>query len=354
MHPARIAELLQPFVGRPTDAAISPDLCHSEERSDEEPAVLSPAQLHHISTYINILLRWNARINLTAIRDPEEIVTRHFGESLFAARHLFPDPALQTIHAREETGDSPLCSRRSLPATVNPAAERPQNAAHGASRGSAGPVTEAPKGRETRPVNNLTPAPERLANDERPSANARLANVRLADLGSGAGFPGIPIKLWAPHIALTLIESNQKKTAFLREIIRALTLTNVNVFPARAQELLRRQPDENPAPKGSTTQPGAGQPSPDQPPFDLVTLRAVERFADILPVAASLVSPGGRLALLIGASQLDHAPTTLPTFSWDPPLPVPHSLSRTLLIAHRSQIATENSTAAHSRENLTS
>src|ERR1700722_16048558 len=90
MHPARIAELLQPFVGRPTDAAISPDLCHSEERSDEEPAVLSPAQLHHISTYINILLRWNARINLTAIRDSEEIVTRHFGESLFAARHLFP------------------------------------------------------------------------------------------------------------------------------------------------------------------------------------------------------------------------------------------------------------------------
>jgi 16S rRNA (guanine527-N7)-methyltransferase len=271
MHPARIAELLRPFVGRPTDAAISPDLCHSEERSDEESAVLSPAQLHHISTYINILLRWNARINLTAIRDPEEIVTRHFGESLFAARHLFP---ISTPKSNSE---------RNYPVP---------------------PVVKA------------------------------LGSV--ADLGSGAGFPGIPIKLWAPHIALTLIESNQKKTAFLREIIRALTLTNVNVFPARAQELLRRQPDENPAPKGTTTQPGAGQPSPDQPPFDLVTLRAVERFADILPVAASLVSPGGRLALLIGASQLDHAQTTLPTFSWDPPLPVPHSLSRTLLIAHRS------------------
>src|ERR1700722_3801481 len=331
MHPARIADLLQPFVGRPTDAAISPDLCHSEERSDEEPAVLSPAQLHHISTYINILLRWNARINLTAIRDPEEIVTRHFGESLFAARHLFPDPALQTIHAREETGDSPLCSRRSLPATVNPAAERPQNAAHGASRGSAGPVTEAPKGRETRPVNNLTPAPERLANDERPSANARLANVRLADLGSGAGFPGIPIKLWAPHIALTLIESNQKKTAFLREIIRALTLTNVDVFPARAQELLRQRPDDNPTAKGSTGQPG------DQSAFELVTLRAVERFADVLSIAASLVSPGGRLVLLVGASQLHPAQTSLPTFSWDPPLPVPQSLSRTILIAHRPE-----------------
>jgi 16S rRNA (guanine(527)-N(7))-methyltransferase RsmG len=282
--------------------------------------------LHHISTYINILLRWNARINLTAIRDPEEIVTRHFGESLFAARHLFPDPALETIHAGVETGDSPLYSRRRLAVTVNPAGERRQNAAPGASRGSAAPATEAPKGRETSPVNNLTPAPERSGNGERPSPNER-----LADLGSGAGFPGIPIKLWAPHIALTLIESNQKKTAFLREIIRALTLTNVDVFPARAQELLRQRPDDNPTAKGSTGQPG------DQSAFELVTLRAVERFADVLPIAASLVSPGGRLALLVGASQLHQAQTSLPTFSWDPPLPVPQSLSRTILIAHRPE-----------------
>jgi 16S rRNA (guanine(527)-N(7))-methyltransferase RsmG len=319
MHLARIAELLQPFVGSSTHTTAHR---HSEPATaGEEPAVLSPAQLNHISTYMNILLRWNARINLTAIRDPEEIVTRHFGESLFAAHHLFPDPALETGHTL----------RRSLPATVNPAAEGRQNADHGASRGSAAPATEAPKGRKTRPVYNLTPAPERSGNDERPSANGRLTNDSLADLGSGAGFPGIPIKLWAPHLALTLIESNQKKTAFLREIIRALTLTNVNVFPARAQELLRQRPGENPAAPGSTGQPGA-----DQSAFDLVTVRAVERFADVLPIAASLVSPGGRLALLVGASQLQQAQTSLPTFSWDPPLPVPQSLSRTLLIAHRS------------------
>jgi 16S rRNA (guanine527-N7)-methyltransferase len=43
-----------------------------------------------LSTYIDLLLKWNARTNLTAIRDPEEIVRRHFGESLFAARHLTP------------------------------------------------------------------------------------------------------------------------------------------------------------------------------------------------------------------------------------------------------------------------
>src|SRR5438874_512586 len=89
MHPARIAGLLQPFLS-PTQ-----NPCHSEQgrRPGEEPAVpaiLSEIQLQHISTYIDILLRWNARTNLTAIRDEEEIVTRHFGESLFAARHLFP------------------------------------------------------------------------------------------------------------------------------------------------------------------------------------------------------------------------------------------------------------------------
>src|SRR5882757_500792 len=46
-----------------------------------------------LSTYLDLLLKWNARTNLTAIRDPEEIVRRHFGESLFAARHLDPDTA---------------------------------------------------------------------------------------------------------------------------------------------------------------------------------------------------------------------------------------------------------------------
>src|SRR5206468_3244719 len=60
---------------------------------------------------------------------------------------------------------------------------------------------------------------------------------KVADVGSGAGFPGITIKLWAPEISLTLIESNQKKATFLKEITRALTLTNVNIQTARAESL---------------------------------------------------------------------------------------------------------------------
>ncbi len=238
MYPARIAELLQPFLSA---------TCHSER--SEESAALSPAQLQSISTYIDILIRWNARVNLTAIRTPEEIVTRHFGESLFAARHLFP-------HAS---------SSYSAPSALK----------------------------------DLDVA---IAEARSPKAEAL-----LADLGSGAGFPGVPIKIWAPNIALTLIESNQKKATFLRELARALTLTNVNIQNARAE----------------TLPPSA---------FDVVTLRAVERLPQVLPVAVSLLNPNGRLALLVSSSQLESIHTTLPTLTWNLPIAIPNSQSRILLI----------------------
>jgi 16S rRNA (guanine527-N7)-methyltransferase len=51
----------------------------------------SESTLLQLSTYLDLLLKWNARTNLTAIRDPEEIVRRHFGESLFAGQHIPPE-----------------------------------------------------------------------------------------------------------------------------------------------------------------------------------------------------------------------------------------------------------------------
>jgi 16S rRNA (guanine527-N7)-methyltransferase len=237
MNSARIAELLEPFI--PAPIAV-PSAGHSElAKAREGSAALSAAQLQDISTYIDILLRWNARINLTAVRDPEAIVTRHFGESLFAARHLVPESS-------------------SVP--------------------SVSPVVEAFES--------------------------------LADVGSGAGFPGLPIKLWAPQLSLTLIESNHKKAAFLREVTRALRLTDVNIQNQRAENL-----------SGTT--------------FQVVTLRAVERFERVLPTAAALVAPAGRLALLIGASQRGSAQESLPQFLWSEPVPLPHSSARVLLIGHR-------------------
>jgi len=336
MELARIAELLEPFL-EAHYASTSSDHCHSEERSAKacpersrrESAALSPAQLQNISTYIDILLRWNARINLTAIRDPEQIVTRHFGESLFAARHLFP-----------ATGS---------------AAERRQNAAHGVSRGSVPPTQQAPEGRKTpasteayqhsyQPAassrgressqNERALAPAGVANNQRPAAHRRIS---LADVGSGAGFPGIPIKLWAPQISLTLIESNHKKATFLREVARALTLTDINIQATRAENLLEKNLlKQDLVDQGIANQDPTKAAQPDRRPhFDVVTLRAVERFPDILPVSAALVAPGGRLALLIGSSQQAHVHASLPAFHWFPPAPVPLSTSRTLLIGTR-------------------
>lgn len=216
MRPERILELLAPYLAA---GGLS-------------SAQLSKGQLQDISTYIDLLMRWNSRVNLTAIRAEEEIVQRHFGESLFAARCLFPAPAEAT--------------------------------------------------------------------------NASGSPVRLADLGSGAGFPGIPIKLWAPSLALTLIESNHKKAAFLSEVVRALTLMNVNIKNVRAETLSES--------------------------FDVVTLRAVERIVETLPVAARLLRAHGRMALLISLPLLDPVRSALPQVSWSIPVPIPVSNSRVLLV----------------------
>ncbi|HVO81453.1 MAG TPA: 16S rRNA (guanine(527)-N(7))-methyltransferase RsmG [Terriglobales bacterium] len=206
MDAGRIAQLLQPFA-----------------------PPLTSAQFENISTYIDILLRWNARVNLTAVREPEAIVTRHFGESLFAAARLFP------------------------------------------------------------------------------AGSELSAQPHVVDVGSGAGFPGLPIKIWAPPIHLTLIESNQKKATFLREVARRLTLTDVDVVAARAEDF----------------PPAAG---------DVVTLRAVERFDRALPVAVRLARVGGRVAGLVGRSQVERARELAAAVRWEDPVAIPQSSSRVLLI----------------------
>jgi 16S rRNA (guanine(527)-N(7))-methyltransferase RsmG len=325
MHPARIAELLEPFLGAHS-ATISSDLCHSEKRSDEESAFLSPTQLQSISTYIDILARWNARINLTAIRNPEEIVTRHFGESLFAARHLFPAP-----------GVGPAAERRQNAAHSLPRASRADRATKGGRAALQGRVTSgekvgalAPEG----PANDKDRFQPALSEAKRPTANDRLS---VADIGSGAGFPGIPLKLWAPQVSLTLIESNHKKATFLHEVARALTLTDINIQTVRAEQLLQQNRNKQDLLTHDLAKQNPGREARQdfRPPFDVVTLRAVERFADVLPLAAALVAPGGRLALLIGAAQQAHVVAALPMFRWPPPFPVPLSKSRTLLIGTR-------------------
>jgi len=216
MDPARIADLLAPFLRAP----------------------LSEIQLRQLSTYLDLLLRWNQRMNLTALRDEESIVTRHFGESLFAAAQLFPHAAAPASGAEDQLAALP----------------------------------------------------------------------HVVDIGSGAGFPGIPIHIWSSRIKSTLIESNNKKVAFLREVCRSLTLTMIDVFPGRAEDF------------------------PSQ--ADVVTLRAVDRFDTILPVAAARVASAGRLALLITSAQTKSA-LALTEFAWANPTPIPASTNRIVLIGQR-------------------
>src|SRR5205807_5645513 len=121
----------------------------------------------------------------------------------------------------------------------------------------------------------------------------------VIDVGSGAGFPGLPFKLWFPTTEITLIESNQRKATFLREVIRTLDLRSAVVLSQRAESVSLRA--------------------------DLVTLRAVERFERILPVAFGLLKPRGRIAILIGEAQVDLAQSILPDAEWKNPVPIPLS-----------------------------
>jgi len=181
-----------------------------------EPYVkLDERQLRATSIYIDLLLKWNARMNLTAVRGPQEIVTRHFGESFFVAKIL---------------------GAQGLPNSV-------------------------------------------------------------IDLGSGAGFPGIPLAMLMPAAQVTLIESNQKKSTFLKEAALALGLKNVSVFAGRGESY-----------------PGKAS---------LVTMRAVERFDNALTTAAGLLEPAGRIALMIGVGQAATARTLAQKVEWNEPISLP-------------------------------
>lgn len=190
---------------------------------------LNNRQIWQISAYLDLVLKWNAKMNLTAVREPGAIIQRHFGESLFAAGLIAPN-----------------CG-------------------------------------ETK---------------------------SLADVGSGAGFPGLAIKIALPQLNVTLIESQQKKATFLREVIRELAMQDAQVVNARAESFHQTS--------------------------DIVTLRAVESFDKSLRVASRLVGSGGELVLLIGTGQTEKAGALLPHFQWIEPNPIPQSYRRVILIARRT------------------
>ena len=150
----------------------------------------SAEQLRLFRIHYDLLLRWNRKINLTAIREPEEILRRHFAESAFVTRVL-----------------------------------------------KLGPGT-------------------------------------LVDVGSGAGFPGVPIKILSPETRVVLVESVQKKAAFLKELARELGLGGLEIFADRMEAIDI---------KG-----------------DWLTMRAVRADPTFL-VEAQRIVPRGTLAFLLSA-----------------------------------------------------
>lgn len=99
--------------------------------------------------------------------------------------------------------------------------------------------------------------------------------VALADAGSGAGFPGVPLKIVRPDMDISLIEASRKKTAFLRHIIRMLRLGGIDVVEQRIEKLGRAYERK----------------------FDAIISRATFSIPEFIDIACPYVKEGGRLIL---------------------------------------------------------
>lgn len=103
-------------------------------------------------------------------------------------------------------------------------------------------------------------------------------NARIIDIGCGAGFPGIPLKIASPGLQLYLLETNRKKVSFLKHIIRLLNLTHTFVLHDRVENLLKAEDWKD--------------------FFDILISRAAFKLKEMLPFGAFFLVPGGKLVAL--------------------------------------------------------
>ncbi len=191
---------------------------------------LGPQETQTLLTYLEVLLRWNQRINLTAVQEPEECVTRHFGESLSLAKWF-------TLRGR------------------------------------------------------------------------------LLDVGSGAGFPGLALKILAPELAVTLLEPVAKKRAFLKEVKRACEFDLVEVRGERLEDYLR---------------------VPLRPLFEFATARAVGNLKELTRDSAKCLLPGGRLCLWLSDRQAMAVAAFEAGFIWDAPKKLLSGRQSLILVGSKS------------------
>jgi 16S rRNA (guanine527-N7)-methyltransferase len=211
----------------PTNASAPPSADIIRRALGAFQITVDDLQVSQIQQYMRMLLIWNEKVNLTAIREPLEILYRHFCESMYAG------------------------------------------------------------------------------------VSVPLESGRLADVGSGGGFPGLPLKILRPKLELFLVESNVKKATFLAEVIRELGLTGTHVLVSRYEEL-----------------------GEELTPLDTVCSRAVGDFGPFLAWAGSERITAQQVVLWIGGRDLEEV-GRISGWEWRAPIPVPQSLRRFLLVGTR-------------------
>ena len=131
----------------------------------------------------------------------------------------------------------------------------------------------------------------------------------LCDIGSGAGFPGLMLKLARPEWQLLFVESDHRKSAFLSEAVRTLNLSGTRVLSERYDRL----PTEAPL-------------------ADVITARALGEYERLLAWSKKSLRPDGRVILWLGSSDADKL-ARIPGWRFDPPVPIPESRQRVVLSA---------------------
>jgi 16S rRNA (guanine527-N7)-methyltransferase len=140
-----------------------------------------------------------------------------------------------------------------------------------------------------------------------PGSLLPMSRGRLADVGSGAGFPGLPLKIAFPELQLTLLEPNLKKCAFLREVHSSLGLSNVEVVRSRYEDFH-----------------AAGS-------FDFICSRALGGYKRLLLWCKALLKPKGQVILWLGTED-SNLLTRVKGWNWALPVKIPESRQRVLLI----------------------
>lgn len=144
---------------------------------------------------------------------------------------------------------------------------------------------------ETNKVMNLTAItdPEEVAVkhmiDSLLAFEPDMKNSALADVGTGAGFPGVPLKIYCPDLKVTLIDSLGKRLKFLETVITELQLENIECFHLRAED--------------------AGRSRQHREQYDFVTARAVARLSVLAEYCLPLVKKGGKFIALKGSKYAD-------------------------------------------------